>query len=77
MLPSLAVERLEERDQIFLFLVRQLQRDEGVIQVRVFDTALVIEIHHFFERLEPPIMHIGCGPSNLAQRRGLERTLYA
>ena len=45
-----------------------------MVQIRILDATLVVEVHHLFQRPEPAIMHVGSSASDLAQRRRLERT---
>lgn len=65
-LPSLAVERVKEFHQIALFLVRQVERNNEIVLVRILDATLIVEIHDFFKSFEASVMHIRRASSDLA-----------
>ena len=77
MLPPLSAQRLQERRQIALFLLRELQRLDIRIQILVRNSALVIKLHHLFQRLQTAIMHVRRGVLDFAQRGSLENSPVA
>ena len=60
LLPPFAIQRAKKSHEITLLLVRQFEREDQGILVRILDTTLVIEIHDFFKRFETAVMHIRC-----------------
>ena len=61
MLPPFAIQRAKKRHEILLLLIRQFERKDQRILVRILDTTLVIEIHDIFKRSEATVMHVGRG----------------
>ena len=59
-LTAFADERLEQGHNILLLLLRQLQRDDRGVQVRILDAALIVKSHHFLQRLKPPVVYLLC-----------------
>ena len=58
MLPSLPIQSAKKRNKITLFLVRQFERKDQRILVRILHAPLDYKIHDFFKRLESAVMHI-------------------
>ena len=42
------------------------------IEIRIGPAAFRVEVHHLFERLEAPVVHVRSGQRDLAQRGRLE-----
>ena len=60
MLPPFAIQCAKKRHEILLLLIRQFERKDQRILVRILDTTLIIKVHDCFERFEATVMHIGC-----------------
>src|SRR5947209_20041896 len=50
-LPALAIQGVQERDQIGLVLLAELERLDVLVQPLVLDAPLVVVLDDFFERL--------------------------
>ena len=62
----------EETPQDSLLLVRQFERKDQGILVRILDATLIIKIHDFFKVFEATVMHIGGASGDLSQGRGFK-----
>ena len=73
MLPSFAIQRVKKRHEIALLFVRQLERNDQWILVRVLHASLIVEVHDLFQSFEAAVMRIRCASGDLPQGRGLDR----
>src|SRR5688572_14320314 len=64
---DVAGQRTEERNQILFFSVRETKRAEASVQRWVLLAAAVLIVDHLFQSGEAAVVHIGCGPADLAK----------
>src|SRR5262245_2074049 len=65
------LQRLEKRYQVRHLLLRQVERPDGRVEVRVGAGAAVVELHHLLERLHAAVVHVRGGQLHGPQGRRL------
>ncbi len=72
MLPPFAIQRVKKCHQIVFLLIRQLERNDQRILVRILHASLIIKVYDFFQSFEAAVMRIRCASGDLPQGRGFE-----